>query len=184
MTSNPTDLTARLRRRLETEHQQIEETAASELRQLGESLSAVASDALRTVEADTAAATGRLRALLLRAGLWPMVIGLSLFLGICGGSWAAMPPVGDDHRTPDRDLGGSQRGHRAGPRDAGPAQGDDVGREVARDRRRRQGALSSTPFRHRTFPGPEHAKLRDVPDAEQLGTGTAGWTDFSRRAKL
>ena len=29
--------------------------------------------------------------MLLRAWLRPLVFGLSLFLGICGGSWAAMP---------------------------------------------------------------------------------------------
>ena len=90
MTSSPNDLTSRLRRRLETERQQIEETAASELRRLGESLSAVASDALRTIEADTALATGRLSAMLMRAWILPLVVGLSLSLGICGGSWAAM----------------------------------------------------------------------------------------------
>ena len=82
--------TSRLRRRLETDHQQIEEMAVSELRRLGESLSAIARDALRTIETDTAASTRRLRALLLRAWLWPLVVGLSLFLGICGGSWGAM----------------------------------------------------------------------------------------------
>ena len=83
-------MTSRLRRRLETERQQIEETAASELRRLGESLSVVASDALRTIEADTALATGRLSAMLMRAWILPLVVGLSLSLGICGGSWAAM----------------------------------------------------------------------------------------------
>ena len=60
MTSIPNELTSRLRRRLEAERQEIEETAASELRQLGESLTAVVDDALRTIEADTASAVGRL----------------------------------------------------------------------------------------------------------------------------
>ncbi len=41
MTSTPNELTSRLRRRLEAEHREIEETAASELRRLGASLSAV-----------------------------------------------------------------------------------------------------------------------------------------------
>ena len=59
MTSSQSDLTARLRRRLETERLEIEETAASKLRRLGESLSNVASSALRTIEADTAAWNGR-----------------------------------------------------------------------------------------------------------------------------
>ena len=83
-------MTTRLRRRLETESQQIEKTAASELRRLGESLSAVVSDALRTIKADTATAAGRMHGMLLRTWLLPMVVGLSLSLGICGGSWAAM----------------------------------------------------------------------------------------------
>ena len=37
-----------------------------------------------------AVATGRMRALLLNAWLRPLVVGLSLWLGICGGSWATM----------------------------------------------------------------------------------------------
>ena len=62
MTSSPNDLISRLRRRLEADHWQIEATAASELRWLGESLSAAVNGALRSIEADTAAATGRLTA--------------------------------------------------------------------------------------------------------------------------
>ena len=90
-TSTPNDLTSRLRQRMETDRRQIEETAARELERLGESLNAVASGALRSIEADTAEATERMRALLLRAWLRPLVVGLSLFLGICGGSWVTMP---------------------------------------------------------------------------------------------
>ncbi|MCY4660886.1 MAG: hypothetical protein OXF93_13890 [Acidobacteria bacterium] len=90
MTSNQGGLTSRLQRRLENERAEIETTAARELKVLGESLRAVAESALRTIEADTAAATGRMRGLLLRAWLRPLVIGLSLSVGICGGSWAAM----------------------------------------------------------------------------------------------
>ena len=89
-TSSPNDLTSRLRQRMETDRGQIEETAARELKRLGESLSAVRSDALRSIKADTAAATARMRALLLRAWLRPLVVGLSLFLGFSGGSWATM----------------------------------------------------------------------------------------------
>ncbi len=88
MTSTPNALISRLRRRLETDHREIEETAASELRRLGGNLSAVVDGALRTIEADTAAAVGRLSALLRRAWLRPLVVGLSLSLGIVGGSWA------------------------------------------------------------------------------------------------
>ena len=89
-TSTPNDLTSRLRSRLETERRQIEETAARELERLGERLSAVASGALRSIERDTAEVTARMRALLLKAWLRPLVVGLSLFLGISGGSWATM----------------------------------------------------------------------------------------------
>ena len=50
MTSNANDLTARLRKRLETERQAIEELTASELERLGENSRRVASNALRTIE--------------------------------------------------------------------------------------------------------------------------------------
>ena len=89
-TSTPSDSTSRLRQRLEVDRQRIEETAARELARLGESLSTVASAALRSIEADTEAATGRMRELLLKAWLRPLVVGLSLFLGISGGSWVTM----------------------------------------------------------------------------------------------
>ena len=46
-----------------------QQTAANELRRLGDSLSAIASGALRFIEADMAAATGRMRELLLRGWL-------------------------------------------------------------------------------------------------------------------
>ena len=68
---HPNDLTSRLRSRLETDRRQIEETAARELERLGERLSAIASGALRSIEADTAEATARMRALLLKAWLRP-----------------------------------------------------------------------------------------------------------------
>ena len=90
MTSDANDLTARLRKRLETERQAIEELTASELERLGENSRRVARNALRTIEADTAVATRRMRSLLLNAWLRPLVVGLSLWLGICGGSWATV----------------------------------------------------------------------------------------------
>ncbi len=89
-TSNPNDLTARLRSRLATERRQFEETAASELRQLGENLRAVANGALRTIESDTGASVARIRVMLLNAWLRPLVVGLSLFLAFSGGSWGLM----------------------------------------------------------------------------------------------
>ena len=90
MTSNPNDWTARLRSRLEADRRQIEETAASELRQLGENVRAVANGALLTIEIDTERATARTRALLVKTWLRPLAVGLSLFLGFSLGNWALM----------------------------------------------------------------------------------------------
>ena len=90
MTSNQGDVTSRLQRRIETERAEIEATAARELKVLGESLSGVVGDALRTIEADTAAWIGRVRGMLPRAWLWPLAFGLMLSADICGGSWAGM----------------------------------------------------------------------------------------------
>ncbi len=90
MTSSVSGLTDRLRKRLERERREIEGLTADELDRLGENSRRVARNALRTIERDTEAATGRMRALLLRAWLRPLVVGLSLWLGICGGSWATM----------------------------------------------------------------------------------------------
>ncbi|MCY3595926.1 MAG: hypothetical protein OXG71_00595, partial [Rhodospirillales bacterium] len=74
--------------RLEADRRQVEEAAASELRQLGENLRAVANGALLTIETDTERATARTNALLLKTWLRPLVVGLSLFFGISLGSWA------------------------------------------------------------------------------------------------
>ena len=89
-TSNPNDLTARLRSRLATERRQFEETAANEQRRLGENLPNVANGALRTIESDTEASVARVRVMLLNAWLRPLVVGLSLLLGFSGGSGGLM----------------------------------------------------------------------------------------------
>ena len=73
-----------------TDRRQIEETAASEQRRLGANLRAVVSDELRTIEADTGATVARVRWMLLNAWLRPLVAGLTLFVGISGGSWGLM----------------------------------------------------------------------------------------------
>ena len=83
-------MTERLRQKLETERMEIEATATRELRRLGESLRTAASDAQHSIEDDMAASTGRMHVLLMRAWVRPLVMGLSLFLGISGGSWATM----------------------------------------------------------------------------------------------
>ena len=90
MTSSANDLTERLRRRLETERKEIEELTAGELKRRGANSRRGARNALRTIERDTVEATGRMYSLLLKAWLRPLVVGLSLWLGICGGSWATM----------------------------------------------------------------------------------------------
>ncbi len=89
-TSNLNEFTARLRSRMATEHQQIEEVTLSELRRHGESLRAVVNDGLRTIEADTGESVARMRVMLLNAWLRPLVVGLVIFVGISGGSWGLM----------------------------------------------------------------------------------------------
>ena len=90
MTSNATDLTERLRMRLEHERREIEELTASELERLAENSRRVARSALRTIERDMEEATGKMRELLVKAWLRPFIVGLSLWIGICAGSWATM----------------------------------------------------------------------------------------------
>ena len=87
MTSNPNDLSARLRNRMATERRQIEEVAASELRRFGARSRAAANAALHSIEADTGTAVAWTRVILLTAWLRPLVVGLTLFLTISGGSW-------------------------------------------------------------------------------------------------
>ncbi len=89
-TSNPNDLNARLRSRMAAERRQFEDTAASEQRRLGENLRAIANDELRITEADTAVRVARMRVILLNAWLRPLVVGVTIFLGISGGSWGLM----------------------------------------------------------------------------------------------
>ena len=89
-TSSANDLTDRLRRRLENERKEIEELTASELERLGANSRRVARNALRTIERDTEEATGKVRELLVKAWLRPLIVGLSLWLGFFGGSWATM----------------------------------------------------------------------------------------------
>jgi len=90
LTSPANDLSDRPRRRLESERREIEELTASELRRLGENSRRVARNALGTIEHDTEEATGRVRELLMKAWLRPLIVGLSLWIGFFGGSWATM----------------------------------------------------------------------------------------------
>ena len=89
-TSTANDLTARLGKRLETERREIEELTANELERLGENSRRVARRALRSIERDTAEAVGKMRELLVKAWLRPLIVGMALWLGIFVGSWATM----------------------------------------------------------------------------------------------
>ena len=93
-TSTPGSLSERLRRkreeeekRIEAERQRYEALITSELQKLGESSRSAAVNALRSIESDLEAAIGRMRALLLKAWMRPLAVGISLFLGISIGSW-------------------------------------------------------------------------------------------------
>ncbi|MXW71484.1 MAG: hypothetical protein F4Z74_08575 [Acidobacteria bacterium] len=89
-TSHPNDSSARLRSRMAADRRQFEEAAASELRRFGESLRAVVNDELHSIEAVTAAGTAGIRVVLLNAWLRPLVVGLTIFFTISGGSWGLM----------------------------------------------------------------------------------------------
>ena len=89
-TSSAADFSERLRQKLEQERQEIETVTGNELRRLGENLRRIGSEERRITAAATAEAIGRLRGLLLRGWLRPLVIGVVLSIGIGVGSWGAM----------------------------------------------------------------------------------------------
>ena len=90
LTSSPNDLTDRMRLRLESERRETGELTASELARPAGNSGRAARNAPRTIERDTEKPTGRMRALLPKAWLRLLIFGLSLSLGIFGGSWATM----------------------------------------------------------------------------------------------
>ena len=108
MTSNANELSARIRQRIETQDRKLDEIDERKLQAYGERWDAIVNDklpiidaameqvngrildTLRLTEADTEKGIGRMHGLLRRAWLRPLVIGLSLFLGILGGSWGLM----------------------------------------------------------------------------------------------
>ena len=89
-TSTANDLSDRLRKRLESERREIEELTASELTRLAENSRRVARNAIGTIERDTEVAVGNVRELLAKGWLRPLIVGLSLWIGFFGGSWATM----------------------------------------------------------------------------------------------
>ena len=88
--SSAADFSAKLRQKLEQERHEIEAVTGNELRRLGENLRHIASEERRITKAATAEAIGRLRGMLLWGWLRPLVIGVLLSIGICGGSWGVM----------------------------------------------------------------------------------------------
>ena len=102
------DLSARIQQRIETQDRKLDEIDERKLQLYGERWDAIVNDklpiidaamekvngrildTLRRTEAATETGIGRLHGLLRRAWLRPLVIGLSLFLGICGGSWGLL----------------------------------------------------------------------------------------------
>ena len=85
-TSSGTDLSTRLQQKIEQERKQIEAVTQKEFEKLEGGLRWIVSNALDTIERDTR----RISAVLRRAWIRPLVIGLMFFLGMVGGSWGLM----------------------------------------------------------------------------------------------
>ena len=108
MPSNPNELSARIRQRIDAQDRKLDEIDERTLQAYGERWDAIVNDklpiidaameqvngrildTLRRTEAETEKGIGRMHGLLRRTWLRPLVIGLSLFLGICGASWGLM----------------------------------------------------------------------------------------------
>ena len=126
MTSTANDLTERLRRRLASKRREIQDLIASKLKRLGENSRRVLRNVLRTIERDTEEATGRMRALLLRA--WLRAAGgrpepLARHLRRELGNDALA--VGE-HPVQHRDRRCARIPHRAGAPVAGPDRGGNL----------------------------------------------------------
>ena len=94
--STATDFRERLQRKIERDHQTLETVTANELKKLEDGLRNIVNGALSTIERDTGAATKRMAAMLLMAWIRPLLVGLSLFLGILLGSWGLMQWLSSD----------------------------------------------------------------------------------------
>ena len=86
-TSSGSDLQARLQKRAEQDRQQIEALTQSELRKLAENLRQSVNDEAYIIVRDIKNHTRWMNAALWGAWLRSVVVGVMLFLGICGGSW-------------------------------------------------------------------------------------------------
>ena len=83
-------MSARPRQKWEIDRKGVEETGAAQLRRLGESWSNAASSAQRSIEADTAAWTGRIHVPPMKGWLLTAATGLSLLVAICGAGSGTM----------------------------------------------------------------------------------------------
>ena len=90
MTSNANDIRDRIRRRMEAERQKMDAIDERKLQDYGERWDAIVNARLPIIDAAMEKVNGRMHGLLRRAWLRPLVIGLSLFLGIYGGSWGLL----------------------------------------------------------------------------------------------
>ena len=85
------DRAPRIRQRKEIDRRMVDETAERTRQAYGETLSASANAKLPIIDAAMATRSGRRHGLQRRAWLRPLVIGLSLLLSICSGSWELTP---------------------------------------------------------------------------------------------
>ena len=88
--SGTSGLTARLQQQAAQERQQIEAVIQTELATLSANSKAIVQRELSTIERDIQRGSHRLRAAALSAWMRPVVIGLLILLGICGGSWGLL----------------------------------------------------------------------------------------------
>lgn len=87
--TGPRSLSDRLRSRIREDRELMDRAIELELKNFEESFRRRSRDALRTIESDILSRTRPLARSLRRAWLIPLIAGLSLSIGILGGSWAA-----------------------------------------------------------------------------------------------
>ena len=126
-TSSGSDLQARLQKRAELDREQIEEVVQSQLNELSKNLKNIINCELDTIENDTKIWIKRLRSAALKAWARPIMVGLLLFLGICGGKLGPDAVVLQPDPKSHREKGRINAPARAGADTARSAPGADVG---------------------------------------------------------
>ena len=84
--STPPNLRDRLQHKIRAERALLDQVIETERRNFEQSFKSQLSAVLNTIESDMAVLSQRLN----RRWLPPLILGLSLSIGICGGSWATM----------------------------------------------------------------------------------------------